>query len=123
MTLNNASFNDNMQLNVKKQLYLQDNLLCNGEFFHIRCCVHILNLIVQKGLKVASIFSERIKESIKYVKSLKVRMISFEGCVQKTKFDTNAYLVLNVPSLMELYLFKASKCFKVQTCICYVCFK
>ena len=96
ITLDNASSNDSMQLNVKEQLCLQDSLLCHGEFFHIRCCAHILNLIVQEGLKVASIATERIRESIKYVKSSEARMMSFEECVKKTNSSTNAYLVLDV---------------------------
>ena len=54
LTLDNASANDNMQLNLKSQLSLEESLLCDGEFFHIHYCAHILNLIVQEGLKVSS---------------------------------------------------------------------
>ena len=45
-TLDNASTNDNMQLNPKDQLCLQEILLCDSEFFHIQCSAYILNLIV-----------------------------------------------------------------------------
>ena len=34
-TLDDASANDNMQLNLKDQLCLQEILLCEGEFYHI----------------------------------------------------------------------------------------
>ena len=54
ITLNNASSNDYMQNILKEHLCLSNSLLLNGEFFHIRCSAHIINLIVQDGLKVAS---------------------------------------------------------------------
>ena len=48
ITLDNASANDNMQDILKEKLSLQDSLLCNGQFFYVRCCAHILNLIIQR---------------------------------------------------------------------------
>ncbi|KAF7823724.1 zinc finger BED domain-containing protein RICESLEEPER 2-like [Senna tora] len=48
LTLDNASANGNMQDILKEQLCLQNSLLCNGDFFLVRCCAHILNLIVQE---------------------------------------------------------------------------
>ena len=52
LTLDNASANDVLQNTLKRQLIFQNGLICGGEFFHVRCCAHILNLIVQEGLKV-----------------------------------------------------------------------
>ena len=46
ITLDNASSNDSMQNLLKEYLCLSNSLLLNGEFFHIRCSAHILNLIV-----------------------------------------------------------------------------
>ena len=54
ITLDNASSNDNMKNMLKEHLCLSNSLLLNGELFHIRCSTHILNLIVQDGLKVTS---------------------------------------------------------------------
>jgi len=67
LTLDNASNNDNMKDILKEQLSLHDSLVCGGEFFHIRCFAHILNLIVQEGLKVAHDALHKIRESVKYV--------------------------------------------------------
>ena len=53
LTLDNASSNDSMQNILKERLNLKNGLLCDGEFFHVRCWAHILNLIVQEGLKAA----------------------------------------------------------------------
>ena len=65
ITVDNASSNDNMQSILKRQL--QKDLVCNGEFFHVRCVAHILNLIVQDGLSVISGALEKIRESVKFV--------------------------------------------------------
>ena len=54
ITIDNASSNDSMQNLLKEHLCLSISLLIIGEFFHIRCSAHILNLIVQDGLKVCS---------------------------------------------------------------------
>ena len=50
-TLDNASANDVFVKLLKNQLSLKDSLLSDSTFFHVQCCAHILNLIVQEGLK------------------------------------------------------------------------
>nr|KYP61442.1 Putative AC transposase [Cajanus cajan] len=98
LTLDNASSNDKMQDYLKERLLLQnDGLLCGGEFFHIRCVAHILNLIVQEGLKVAGRAIHKIRESIKYVKGSEGRMRSFKACVAKVGgINTKMGLCLDV---------------------------
>ncbi|KAH7672025.1 Tam3-transposase (Ac family) protein [Dioscorea alata] len=81
LTLDNASSNDNMKDILKEQLSLHDSLLCGGEFFHICCSAHILNLIVQEDLKVAHGALHKIRESVKYVKCSESRMKKFKECV------------------------------------------
>ena len=66
------------------QIVLHTNgLVSGGEFFHIRCCAHILNLIVQEGLKVVGPAINKIREIIKYVKGSEGRMKVFKACVAK----------------------------------------
>ncbi|KZV40262.1 hypothetical protein F511_29621 [Dorcoceras hygrometricum] len=97
LTLDNASSNDNMQDILKEQLSLHNSLLCDGEFFHIRCSAHILNLIVQEGLKVATASLNKIRESVKYVKDSESRMKKFEECVVAIGgIDTSISLRLDV---------------------------
>jgi len=45
LTLDNASTNDVLIKTLKSELILQNSLVCDGEFLHIRCCAHN-NLIV-----------------------------------------------------------------------------
>ena len=59
-TLDNASANDTCIESLKEQLINRKSLLLNGEHFHLRCCAHILNLIVQDGLKEIENVVEKI---------------------------------------------------------------
>ena len=84
LTLDNASSNDKIQDYLNERLLLHNNgLVSGGEFFHIRCCAHILNLNVQEGFKVVGPAVKKIRESIKYVKGSKGRMKVFKACVAK----------------------------------------
>ena len=83
LTLDNASANDNMQDILKEKLSVQDTLLCDGQFFHVRCCAHILNLMVKEGLKVVGGALDKIRKSIKYVKALEGRMKNFHEYVSQ----------------------------------------
>ena len=84
LTLDNASSNDKMQHYLKERLLLHNNgLVSGGEFFHIRCCAHILNLNVQEGLKVVGSAVNKIRKNIKYVKGSEGRMKVFKACVAK----------------------------------------
>ena len=46
ITLDNARTNDNMQEYLAESLSLLCTLPCDGNYFHVRCSAHILNLIV-----------------------------------------------------------------------------
>ena len=114
LTLDNASANDNMQLNLRNQLCLRKSLLCGGEFFHIQCCEHILNLIVQERLKVASDALYKIRESIKYVKGSEARMRNFDECVQTFSPHTSVHLHLDVPTRWNSTFFMLDSALKYK---------
>ena len=84
--VDNVSSNDRMQNILKEKLNFQNGLLCDGDFFHVKCCTHILNLIVQEGLKVAREALYKIIESVKYVRASERRLKQFHKCVEKSAF-------------------------------------
>jgi hypothetical protein len=51
ITLDNCSTNDAMVEKIKARLK-PDSMLREGALLHMRCCAHILNLIVKDGLEV-----------------------------------------------------------------------
>ena len=68
ITLDNASANDTFVDFLKLQLNVRKALLEDGKFFPLRCCAHILNLIVQDGLKEVGDCVKLVRKSVKYVK-------------------------------------------------------
>ncbi|XP_039116476.1 zinc finger BED domain-containing protein RICESLEEPER 3-like [Dioscorea cayenensis subsp. rotundata] len=67
ITLDNLSTNDCVVSLLKSRLNQRGFLPCDGEFFHIRCCAHILNLVVQSAfnlimLTIESFLTPMVKE-------------------------------------------------------------
>uniref|UniRef100_A0A803LSK2 hAT-like transposase RNase-H fold domain-containing protein n=1 Tax=Chenopodium quinoa TaxID=63459 RepID=A0A803LSK2_CHEQI len=61
-TLDDASYNKTMASQIKRQLVRNGKeLLFCGEYFQIRCCCHIINLIVKDGLKLIDSVVDKIR--------------------------------------------------------------
>ncbi|KAL4563192.1 hypothetical protein LXL04_027228 [Taraxacum kok-saghyz] len=65
ITLDNASSNDTFVNLLKGQLCNEGALRSNGDYFHVRCCAHVLNLVVQDGLKAIDEGIVNVRESVK----------------------------------------------------------
>ena len=85
ITLDNDSVNNVMINAMKNQFILKNNFICNGEYFHVRCSVHVLNLIVQEGLEVIGSALKKIRDTIKYVRASEARKIEFKECVLQVR--------------------------------------
>ena len=59
ITLDNASNNDVAIQILKRFWQIKDD---HAKLFHIRCCAHILNLIVKDGLKQVDSTLEKIRD-------------------------------------------------------------
>jgi hypothetical protein len=81
ITVDNATSNDAAINNIKYKLDDQNMLVANGSLLHQRCCAHILNLIVNDGLKMIKNITSKIRECVKWIRSSQRRQQNFEDAV------------------------------------------
>jgi hypothetical protein len=68
ITLDNAQVNNSMMDLLRANLLMKKMLPCEGNLFHVRCGAHVINLVVQYGLRKISSIVRNIRESVKYIK-------------------------------------------------------
>ena len=81
ITMDNATNNNVALTNIKHKLYEQNMLVANGTLLHQRCCAHILNLIVNDGLKIVKSIVSKIRECVKWIRSSQRRQQNFEDAI------------------------------------------
>jgi hypothetical protein len=69
ITVDNVIANDTALEYVKRRTYSEEGTILESQFMHMRCCAHILNLIVIEGLKEVDDSLVRVRSAVKYVKS------------------------------------------------------
>lgn len=77
--VDNASTNKVAINSLKNKLktWRNDALVLNGDYMHVRCCAHIMNIIVNKGLKKLDDNIVNICNAMKYVRSSTARLKAF----------------------------------------------
>lgn len=96
LSVDNATNMDKM-VSYLRQGTLKD-LICGGKHFHIRCCAHILNLIVKDGLDVIKSCVSKVREAVKYVDGSEGRIDKFFDCAKKLSIPFSFGLWLDVPT-------------------------
>jgi hypothetical protein len=81
---------------VKKRNGTNKDVICRHDFVHIRCCTHVLNLIVKEGTTVAHNSIERIQNMVKYVKGSPQRLALFKSCVERKQLRCKSSLKLDI---------------------------
>ncbi|KAL0005391.1 hypothetical protein SO802_012952 [Lithocarpus litseifolius] len=64
----------------------------------MRCCAHILILIVVEGLKVIDAFVAKVGEIVRYVKSSPNRNQTFMSFMERLGIESKSFLCLDVPT-------------------------
>ena len=79
ITTDNASSNE-VAIDYMKKTKERDSSILGGEFMHMRCCAHILNLIVQSGLKSIHESIAKVWNAVRYVRASSARVKKFQEC-------------------------------------------
>ncbi|XP_057717666.1 zinc finger BED domain-containing protein RICESLEEPER 2-like [Arachis stenosperma] len=97
VTLDNCSTNDAM---IDELLGRLDSsfLMLGGKLLHMRCCAHILNLIVKDGLSIVKESIEKIRSSVLYWTATPKRNETFASWCAKTAIPFTKKLVLDCPT-------------------------
>ncbi|KAL2941002.1 putative AC transposase [Bienertia sinuspersici] len=95
MTCDNAGSMDVMVARLKSDLQTFGTLPLGGRFFHVRCCAHILNLIVQSGMKVIDASVLKVRETVNYIAGSDNRLVLFEKCVVDSKSNFVGKLLID----------------------------
>ncbi|KAK9757915.1 hypothetical protein RND81_01G194600 [Saponaria officinalis] len=94
VTLDNCTTNDALMSILRVKLP-KDSLILRGRFLHMRCCAHILNLIVQDGLTVIGESIERVRKSVVFWTSSLLRIATFEKSAKTYAKNCSKKLVLD----------------------------
>ena len=74
ITVDNASANDvGIEYLSSRLRRWKDGTVLDGNFVHMRCAAHILNLTVKEGLKVTDKSIVKVRNAVRFVKSSSAR--------------------------------------------------
>ncbi|KAM4118394.1 hypothetical protein ACB094_02G198700 [Castanea mollissima] len=95
ITLDNANNND-ATVRILKDV-IKWKLMLGGKIFHVCCCAHIINLLVQDGLSEIETVIENVRESVKYLIASKARLIKFSEIAKQLQLLSKK-LILDCPT-------------------------
>uniref|UniRef100_A0A2N9IZ29 HAT C-terminal dimerisation domain-containing protein n=1 Tax=Fagus sylvatica TaxID=28930 RepID=A0A2N9IZ29_FAGSY len=98
ITVDNASSNDVAIDYLMRKMKLKERCIVGCEFLHMRCCAHILNLIVQDGLKDIHDSIAKVRNAVRYAKSSPKRFEEFLEAVKDANIQSKSLLSLDVPT-------------------------
>jgi hypothetical protein len=76
-TLDNAANNDSAIRGLRARFAARHGNAFIAKYFHVRCCAHIINLVVNDGITVLASLIENLRLTVKYLKKSPSRMHKF----------------------------------------------
>lgn len=95
--VDNASYDDVAIRTLKNTFLRNKKLVLDGKLFHVRCCAHILNLLVQDGIGAIDDVIYNIRESVKFLKNSEARFMKLREIVKQLQLPARK-LILDVPT-------------------------
>lgn len=96
ITVDNASSNDVAIGYFRKKLMSWGASPVRYKFVHMRCIAHILNLVINYGLKEAKKSLKKVRECVRYIRSSPARLRKFKELCQLVGVESKFALSLDV---------------------------
>ncbi|XP_019163062.1 PREDICTED: zinc finger BED domain-containing protein RICESLEEPER 3-like [Ipomoea nil] len=99
VTVDNASSNDTATVFFKSKLLSWGSSSVKVQYMHMRCIAHILNLVVQDGLKFADESVKRVRNVVRWVRNSPARLTKFREFAELFGVEAKSALHLDVPTM------------------------
>jgi len=96
LTMDNAS--DNTSACELLTTDHKHDLLFEGKHLHIRCCAHILNILVQDGMRIIHTAIDKIHELLKHIDSSPSRLQAFNSIANGKGLPSKHGIYLDIPT-------------------------
>lgn len=97
ITFDNILTKDENVGRIKDWLSQSRPLLSNGQFFDVRCAANVLKLIVQDAMEALRDVTQKIRESVRHVKSSQATLGKFNEIAQQVGTNSQTSLLLDCP--------------------------
>ena len=96
LTVDNASSNGGTIKFLETVTKNWKETILGHQFLHMRCCAHILNLIVGEDLKERESSIFKVRDAVRYVKSSPNRFQIFKNYVKTLGIESKSLLCLDI---------------------------
>lgn len=96
ITLDNASNSDGAVRDLMAMFDVRRGTSFDAKYFHVRCCAHIINLVVQDGTAYMTNLVSNLREIIKYFKKSLARLHKFTEICRVLGLEIGKHLCLDV---------------------------
>jgi hypothetical protein len=76
----------------------KSELLCDGEHLHVRCCAHMLNILVQDGMKIIQAAISKIRELLKHIDSSPSQLQTFNFLANAHGLPLKHGIYIDIPN-------------------------
>ncbi|XP_062158744.1 zinc finger BED domain-containing protein RICESLEEPER 2-like [Alnus glutinosa] len=97
ITEDNAKANDVAMRHLRDVFNMRKSLVVGGKFFHVHCCAHITNLMVQDGLGNIGDIVDCVRDGIKFLVASEGRLKQFTETTKNLQLSSKK-LFLDVPT-------------------------
>lgn len=95
ITVDNASANDGTISYTRWAMNNAKTNIAEGQYIHMRCAAHVINLIVSDCLRELDISVQRVRAAVPFIRNSPSRITQFKRCANLEKVDNKAFLPLD----------------------------